>query len=210
MYNPDSPRRRFRPRAFVSIALLGTFLAVAIAGLALYLRPEGSLASWTGWHFLGLDKKGWEGVHTIFVALLFVLGAVHVVFNGRALLAHLRARAIRLFRAPVELAAAVLLLALFLGAALFQWPPLWGLMDIRSDVKSGRYSVRIPPPAPEAEKLGLAEVCTLAGVPYESALARLESAGIRVDAPRTTMAALAEASGSTPERVYGIVTGRGD
>ena len=210
MPDPVTPRRRFRPRAFVSIALLGSFLAAAIAGLALYLRPEGSLAAWTGWHFLGLDKKGWEGVHTIFVGLLFVLGAVHVVLNRKALLSHLRSRAGRLFRAPLELAAAALLLALFLGAALYRWPPLWGLMDVRSDIKSGHYTVRTPPPAPEAEKLGLAEVCALAGVPYESALARLEGAGIRVDGPKTTLADLAKASGATPERIYEVLTGRRD
>jgi hypothetical protein len=178
--------------------------------LALYLRPEGSLAAWSGWRFLGLDKKGWEGVHTLFVGLLFVLGAVHVVLNGKALWAHLWSRAGRLGRAPVELGAAVLLMALFLGAALFQWPPLWSLMDIRSDIKSGHYSVTTPPPAPEADKLGLAAACALAGIPYESAVARLEAAGIRAADPKTTLAALAKASGSTPERIYEILSREGD
>lgn len=206
MPEPVPPRRRFRPRAFVSVALLGAFLAAAIAGLALYLRPEGSLAAWAGWHFLGLDKKGWEGVHTIFVGLLFVLSAVHVVLNWRALLSHLRSRAGRLFRAPLEAIAAVLLLALFLGASLFRWPPLWSLMNLRSDIKSGHYSVKIPPPATDAEKLGLADVCALAGIPYETAAARLAAAGIRAVGPKTTLAALAKASGSTPERVYAILS----
>ncbi len=210
MADPVPPRRRFRLRAFISLSLFGAFVAASTAGLALYLRPEGSLAAWTGWHFLGLDKKGWEGVHTIFVGLLLVLGAVHVVLNGKALLAHLRSRAGRLLRAPVELGAAVLLMALFLGAALFQWPPLWSLMDIRADVKSGHYSVTIPPPAPEAEKLGLADVCALAGIPYETAAARLAAAGMRADDPKATLAALAKASGSTPERIYAILSRKGD
>jgi hypothetical protein len=210
MPDPVPTRRRFRLRAFVSLSLFGSFIAASTAGLALYLRPEGSLAAWSGWHFLGIDKKGWEGVHTIFVGLLFVLGAVHVILNRKALLAHLRSRAGRLFRAPAELGAAILLLALFLGAALFQWPPLWSLMDVRSDIKSGHYSVKIPPPAPEAEKLGLTDICALAGISIEKALARLDAAGIRAANPKATLAALAKASGSTPERIYEILSRKGE
>jgi hypothetical protein len=83
-------------------------------------------------------------------------------------------------------------------------------MDIRSDIKSGHYSVTFPPPAPEAEKLGLADACALAGIPYETALARLAAAGIRADDPKTTLAVLAKASGSTPERIYEILSRKGE
>jgi hypothetical protein len=81
-------------------------------------------------------------------------------------------------------------------------------MEIRSDIKSGRFSTTTPPPAPEADKLGLAVVCTLADIPYETAVSRLAAVGIRPAGPGTTLAALAEASGSTPERIYAILASK--
>jgi HAMP domain-containing protein len=199
---------RFRLRILVSFSLLGAFLAAALAGAALYLRPEGSLASWSGWRFLGVDKKGWEGVHTLFVALLFILAAIHVAINRKALAAYLRARAARPRRPWLELAAAVILLALFLAAALNHWPPLQGLMDLRSDIKAGRFAAEVPPPAPEADKMSLRSVCALASVPYEEAAGRLRAAGIEVPDPGISLAALAKAAGTTPERVFSVAAGR--
>ena len=51
------------------------FLAAAASGIVLFLRPEGSLASWAGWHVLGIDKKGWEGVHILSVIMFVVFAA---------------------------------------------------------------------------------------------------------------------------------------
>jgi hypothetical protein len=90
MTDTVSPRRRFRLKTFISLSLFLAFVAASTAGLALYLRPEGSLAAWSGWRFLGIGKKGWEGIHTIFVGLLFVLGSAHIVINRKTLLAYFR------------------------------------------------------------------------------------------------------------------------
>jgi hypothetical protein len=60
-------RKRFRWRPFASFGPLWSFVLSALAGIALYLRPEGSLASWSSWSMLGLDKNTWEGVHTLAV-----------------------------------------------------------------------------------------------------------------------------------------------
>ena len=73
--------RRFRIRVFVSFGIMFSFLVSALAGIVLYFRPEGSLASWTRWQALGIDKKGWEGVHTVTVVLFLVFAAVLVTIN---------------------------------------------------------------------------------------------------------------------------------
>lgn len=199
---------RFRLRVWISFSLLGAFLAAALAGAALYLRPEGSLAAWSGWRFLGLDKKSWEGVHTLFVVLLLVLAAVHVALNRKALGAYLRARMASPRRAWAELGAAVLLLALCLAAALSNGPPLRELMSLRAGIKAGRYAVQVPPPAPEAAALSLRSVCALASIPYDDAVRRLAAAGIAVADPEAGLAELAKAAGTTPERIFALAAGR--
>ena len=62
----------FRFRAFTVFWLTFSFLLSVLSGAILFLRPEGSLATWTGWTALGLNKKQWEGVHAVFVLTLVV------------------------------------------------------------------------------------------------------------------------------------------
>jgi Domain of unknown function (DUF4405) len=62
--------QRFRFRSLVSFSAFFLFLAPALSGIAMYLRPEGSVARWTGWSLLGLDKRGWEELLVIALALL--------------------------------------------------------------------------------------------------------------------------------------------
>ncbi len=199
---------RFRLRVWISFSLLGAFLGAALAGVALYLRPEGSLATWSGWRFLGLDKRSWESVHTLFVVLLMALAAVHIVLNRKALVAYLKARTARPRRAWAELGAAFLLLAACLAAALFHWPPARELMSLRSGIKSGRATVQVQPPAADADSLSLRSVCALASIPLEEAVRRLTAAGISAVDPEARLAELAKAADTTPERIFALAAGR--
>jgi hypothetical protein len=65
----------FRFQTFVTVVVLLSFLAVVISGVALYLRPEDSLARWVGWKFAGWDKKQWEAAHTG-VVILFLISSL--------------------------------------------------------------------------------------------------------------------------------------
>lgn len=69
----------FKLRPFISLVLFSSFGLVVFSGLALYLRPEGSLARWTNWKMLGLDKKGWEGAHTFFCLVFVMTAALHLL-----------------------------------------------------------------------------------------------------------------------------------
>jgi len=198
----------FRWRAFVSFLLFLSFLLSGLSGLILFLRPEGSLAAWSGWSALGLDKKGWEALHAVAI-FYFLLGAIaHLAFNWRALLAYCRRRT-----APVgatmrgagacrELAIALLLSGLVLAAALGSWIPARWIINLRAGFKSGTAVVDVPPPAVDAEQRTLAALCPLLGTDESRLLAVARSAGIRVDSPAQTLADVAKKNGLSPEEVY--------
>jgi hypothetical protein len=206
---PLAPKKnRFRFRVFVSFGLLLSFAAMALAGIVLYFRPEGSLASWSGWSVLGLDKKGWEGVHTVLIAAVLIFSVLHVIYNWRALITYLRRKTASGARSKIEFTSALILIAAILTASIVRWTPVWKIMDFRGAIKQGSLSIRIPPPFPDAADRSLAELCAAVSLDPNEALSRLKGAGVPAEDASTNLTRLAKTYGLSPERLYGIMTAR--
>jgi len=198
----------FRWRSFVSVAVALSFLLAAVSGIALFVRPEGSLARWVGWSLLGADKKQWESLHTATVLVFVVLSVVHVWYNGRPLVAHLVTRRHSpggWFRR--EVAAALLLVALVAVGSLAAWQPFTAVMDLRGSIKDGKFVVRTPPPAFDADTLTVDDVCaTMALAPAEAA-ANARARGVVIADTSKTLGAVAKELRLTPEAVFEALTG---
>jgi hypothetical protein len=202
------PNQSFRWRSFVSIAIVFAFLVMSISGIALFLRPEGSLARWAGWSLLGADKKQWESVHTATVVLFVVLAVLHLWYNWRTLLAYLRRTATSVpARVRFELVAAVVLVGVIVTASLVGWQPFAALMDLRGSLKDGQFAVRTSPPVADADKLTVSEVCARAGVQPENAAANARARGVAIDDTSKTIGAVAKQLGLTPESVFEVLIG---
>ncbi len=205
---PRANGRRFRIRVFVSFGIMFSFIASAFAGIVLYFRPEGSLASWTRWQVLGIDKKGWEGVHTVAVVLFLVFAVLHIIYNWKTLTAYLRKRAAGGFRSAVECATALVIVTLILAATVCRWRPIWKIVDLRSEIKQGRFTTEVQPPSADAEELSLADLCGLIRISTETARERLRTAGFPAEDPSVTLAGLAAKYRVSPEKLYRIISGK--
>jgi len=80
--------KKFNWQIFISLNLFFTFLLMLLSGLILYLKPEGTVARWLDWKILGVEKTGWEALHTVFSFLFLVFALFHIlkihVFNLRS------------------------------------------------------------------------------------------------------------------------------
>ncbi len=197
--------QRFRFRSLVSFSVFFSFLALVLSGIAMYLRPEGSIARWTGWSLLGLDKKGWEELHIVIALAFVVLALIHVVLNWRTLMAYLRSRAARGLRLKREAAAAFVLIALFVVVAVAAWPPAAQLMRWRGSIKEGKPVVAAVPPAADADRLPLAEIARITGIDLADIGRRLADRGIEANGPEDTLEKMAKRSRSTPEKLFEIL-----
>jgi hypothetical protein len=196
-------KSRFILRKFISFSVLVSFIILAVSGVMMYLRPEGSIARWSGWKLLGLDKRAWEGVH-IGLALTFaILALVHVILNWRLLASYLRRRIRKSVLPGKELAAAVLFVIAVLGLSLAQGRPLSNLMSWRATIKNGRNIVETAPPALDADKLPLSEIARLLNVETGDIVRTMTGQGFEVHGPEDTLEKIAAKAGSTPEKIYG-------
>jgi|WetSurMetagenome_2_1015567.scaffolds.fasta_scaffold26958_3 hypothetical protein len=197
----------FRLRVFVSFGVFLSFLAAAGSGIILFLRPEGGLASWTGWNIFRIDKKGWEGIHIISILMFVVFAAAHLGFNWKVLVAYIRRKSAAGKRLRKERIAALAVVLLVFAGAVLRAKPFWIIMGLRSEIKKGTYTVKIQPPAPNAEEMTIAELCAMNNIPELDAVVRLDKAGLQTVDLKTKLAAAAKAGKTTPEKIYSIIIG---
>ena len=71
--------KKFNWQIFISLNLFFTFLLMLLSGLILYLKPEGTVARWLDWKMLGVEKSGWESMHTVFSFLFMAFALFHML-----------------------------------------------------------------------------------------------------------------------------------
>lgn len=198
----------FRLRRLVDVLLLLSFLAAAVSGVVLFFRPEGSIARWTGWAAFGLDKKHWEAVHIVLVLVLIIAALAHAWLNWRPLVASVLARppkaAAGAWRLSLgwEFVATLAFVLLACCAAIVSWQPAAAITDLRSLIKDGKFTLNVPPPVTEADKLTVTELCRAASLDERRAVANARVRGIEIRDASQTIAAIARNHDVTPETVY--------
>jgi hypothetical protein len=198
--------RSFRWRGFVTCSLALSFLLAAASGVVLFMRPEGSLARWVGWTVLGAGKAQWEALHIGSVALLVAMSPFHLWFNWRPLAAavadHLGRAWVRMARPRRELAAAAALVALVTWGSLAGWQPFAAADDLRASIKDGRFVVTTPPPAANADRMTVRELCDRIDLAPAEATGNARRRGIVIGDPSRTLGGIAEELGLSPEEVF--------
>ena len=195
--------KQFRIRSFISISAFLFFIMLVLSGAAAYIKPEGSVASWQSWSFLGLDKGEWEGLHTLTGIFFLTLAVIHIILNWRMLFQYLRQKSFFNF----EMILGVLFLLLVIGSSVFRLPPVYLLMDAGEYI-SDSWAKKGEAPFNRAERTTLLELCGHAGInlPLSLVMKRLEDAGIRSVDPSLTLEELADKNGSSPAELWKIIS----
>ncbi|MFC1553626.1 DUF4405 domain-containing protein [candidate division KSB1 bacterium] len=198
----SSGSQKFKTKTFISFSISLSFLIMAFSGVILFLRPEGSIAHWTDWSVLGLDKKGWEGVHAIFTALFIILATWHLVFNWRVLLHYLKGSLKKDMHHTREISLAVIMVLFFMFASVIQMQPFWKLMDIRGDIKSGDSKLTVIPPSTYTKETTINELAVIVKMPAKEILYELKEKGYIVVDPDDKFSLLAEKNNISPEKLF--------
>jgi hypothetical protein len=204
---------RFRFRTFITLVVLLSFLGACASGIALYLRPEGSLARWIGWKFAGWDKRQWEAAHMGVVVLFMISSFIHIGYNFRPLVSYLRGRAALVLssgsRWPliVETAAALAILALVTLGAAGSWAPFSYVIQLRNSMKDAKFILVMPPPVVDADKLTVAGFCGAAGLEVQAALRHANGHGVVIENSTMVIGKIAQNQGISPEELCLVLRG---
>jgi hypothetical protein len=204
----ESIHTRFQWRAFVTLFVTLSALLLAVSGIVLYVAPPGRVAHWSLWTLAGLDKEGWQAVHTVFAFLFILAGAFHLYFNWRIFWSYLRTKLVAGIRMKRELGLAAALVVAIGALTLADLPPFSVVMNLGTRASESWSGEGAEPPVPHAEIMTLERLAALTQLPLDRMLANLESDGLEGASPRSTIAALASAHGRTPEEVWLALRGQ--
>lgn len=193
--------KRFHWRGLTSLTVTTGFLVLAVTGVVLYFTPQGRVANWTGWTFLGLEKEQWSAIHTT-AAIVFVVSSLfHVYFNWRLLVNYIVMK--RKLHLKREMAAALAIVFVVAAGTLLGVPPFSTVVEVNDRIKLYWENRNVQAPYPHAEDSVLQEFCTRSGLSVDQVTERLNTAGITVRDPATeTIRDLAEARGITPLELF--------
>ena len=108
-----------------------------------------------------------------------------------------------------ELAAALALVGLVVCGSLADWQPFSAVNDLRASIKDGKLVVRTPPPAANADKLTVEDLCGRLELDRQAAIANARGHGILIVDTSRTLADIASEFNLSPEAVYEAISGGG-
>lgn len=199
-------KNKLKGRALTSLASTAGFLIMGLTGIILYIVPQGRIAYWTDWRFIGLTKTQWGDIHTLGMFLFLTAGIFHIYFNWQPLIKYLSGRAEAGLKHGREmLIAALLLVVVVLGGAT-PFPPLSWLLEMRDAIKdSWVVSREYEPPFGHAELVSLKTLAFKTNVPLQEALAELKKQGLNIPSAEMEVAELAALNNLSPMAMWAKV-----
>jgi hypothetical protein len=201
-------KKKFHNRSFVSFFLFFNFLILAITGFILYFTPQGRIARWTGWTFLGMNKDQLEGIHTVSSFGFMGAAIFHVfLYNWRAIKGYLLRAGHKLTPSHIkykkELAAAIFItIAIFIGSY-YSLPPFGYIVDFGDQLKKSWQNYHAEAPISGAEKLTLSDFSIkVLKIDGQTAAKLLKSKNIKIISPNQKLKDIAAQNNTSPAHLY--------
>jgi hypothetical protein len=185
-----------------SLTLLLSFIFLAVTSVVLYVVPEGRVAYWSDWRWLGLSKTQWGAVHINSGFLFLAAGFVHLWCNWRAVVAYLKNKARKLRIVTPAFTAALLLNLIVLTGTLLNLPPFSSILELGHSFKKAAASKYGEPPYGHAELSSLALFAKRTGLDLTGIKTGLTRSGIHFTGDDQTILAIAQVNQLTPKAVY--------
>jgi len=203
----DSANKKFRFRRFTSFTILFAFLVVAYSGVVMYFRPEGSIARWVGWSYLGMDKKGWESIHTLSIIVFLVFVIIHLFYNWKVLLYNLIRRKGQVSGAK-EFITAFIVVGFVVISAILRLNPLWKVIDVRNSIKQGIYVIKVQPPVLDADEKTITEISAILNIHLDEMLKIITEKGYLCSDTSAKLGNVAKQNKVSPEQLFGDMTNK--
>jgi len=198
--------RPFINRILISLVTALSFVAMSLSGIAAFIVPQGRVAFWTNWTFLGLSKTQWGNIHITTSVLFLIAGIWHTCYNWTPLMQYLRGIPGRMTASWRDLAVASLITVFFTVGGVTKTPPLNYILNFNGWIKESW--VRTPaddPPFGHAELLSLKGFCKKMYIDTGEALGELRQAGLSVTDENVTVEQIARNNSMTPAKVYLLI-----
>jgi len=192
-------------RKITSLTALISFLLIFLTSIILYIVPQGRVAYWSDWHLWGLSKTQWGNIH-INLGFLFILSILlHIYYNWNPILNYMKDKQKNLKIFTKNFNVALILTLIVVIGTLFMIPPFSSILDLSDKIKNDAAVKYGEPPFGHAEEAPFNSLVKKMGLDFKKSVAKLEKAGIKIDAPDQIFLEIAKKYDYTPKEVYDII-----
>lgn len=198
--------RQLHLRGFISLLTALSFLIMTVSGVILFITPQGRVAYWLDWTFMGISKSQWGDMH-ITTSLLFALaGLWHTWLNWRALVSYFQNKVTKALALKAELTVAAIITMFCTVGGIYKTPPLSYVLEMNEFIKDSW--IKTPDDEPvisHAELLPLNNFLKKMDIELEPALAELKKQGIIVSGPEQKLLDISRNNGKSPAAIYKLL-----
>ena len=198
-------KTKFNFRSFTSLILVWTFIIQMITGIVLYIVPPGRIANWTNWNLLGIDKAGWEALHTIFGYLFIIFGILHISYNRRPIINYIKKKIKTGFRLRKELIISTIVIIAFLAGILLNFFPFKKVMDFGDKLKNSWSQSKEELIIPHLELKSFEEFTNTIGIDTDKAKNILKAKKIIVSNNNENLFDISKIYNTSPDNTYSIL-----
>ena len=200
-------KKQFNVRGFISLLTACSFILMSVTGIVLYFTPQGRIAFWTNWKFIGLTKTHWVDIHVLSCLLFLVAGVYHIYNNWRSLWHYVWDRLGRTMPLMTELILSVMITVLITIGAIYLFPPFDYVITFSDFLKSSWVkSKEYEPPIGHAELLSLKAFSRRMHIDLSEAVQELKSNGIILDEDgNQSLEAIAKKNKTSPHDLYVLI-----
>lgn len=192
-------------RKIASMTMLISGIVLVVNSIVLFVVPEGRVAHWANWLFLGLTKEEWSDQHLTVGVLFLIAGLLHVYYNWKPILSYMKNKMRKMsLGAPAFLIALFLTVVVVIGTYLHV-PPMSSLVNISSFIKQAEAKKYGTPPYGRAELSSLKVFTRKEQLDLEKSIALLKAADIHLENSEQSLKAIAASNGVSPQHLYEII-----
>lgn len=179
-----------------------SFLLLIVTSIVLYVVPEGRVAYWSDWRFMGLTKTLWGDVHINLGVLFLTSGLLHLYYNWKPMVAYMKnkAKQLKIFTADFNVALALTLIFTF--GTLLHIPPMSTILDFSASFKDAGAQKYGEPPYGHAELSSLKLFAKRTGLDLDVIKQQLQKSAMIFDDESWSLLDIARANNCTPKDVY--------
>lgn len=192
-------------RKITSMTLLTSLVVLIVNSVVLYIVPEGRIAHWANWIFLGLTKEEWADQHLTVGALFLIALIFHIYYNWSPLLSYMKNKAKELKVFTPSFSVGVLVTLAVAVGTFFHLPPMSTLVESSNAIKENSAKKYGTPPYGRAELSSLKEFTQKERLDQEKSINALQAAGVQVESADQSLKAIAAKNKLSPQQVYEII-----
>lgn len=179
-----------------------SFLLLIVTSIVLYVVPEGRVAYWSDWRFMGLTKTLWGDVHINLGVLFLVSGLVHLYYNWKPMVSYMKNKAKQLNIFTPDFNVALALTLIFAFGTVLHIPPMSTIIDFSASFKDAGAQKYGEPPYGHAELSSLKMFAKRTDLDLDVIKQQLQKSGMTFDDESAILLDVARTNNCTPKDVY--------